>query len=443
MTTTCGSRGRGGCRKQIDMAQGIGHFSGVKATLTLTAGLMAALVMTAAAAEKRVWTSRKGANVEAELLRVEGREVTLVTGDAKEVKLKAEDLSLADRQYLVEYGGADAAILVEGELGLPEKEVRIDTGAFKRLDKKLALDDEHAVFDVLETEHFLVATAGKVRPQAVAETAERLWHGMAFQHMNFRQDWGTKRRLVLLIEDRDAFEAVGEWYANLLAGLGARDAAAKTKRLWDEVGGNEIGLTDELQAEWNLHRGATVFNVKDNSVYGKPLQSFPTHVLAGDLLGQQMGGVSDYGADGYFAVLTGHAYFKEIQLTGKTETNLIDAAGSGFDEITKVRGFEDGTSWARTLRGLVRRDKVKPDFEAMLTWRQDQLDPEKLVLIYSFAYWAESTPKRLSAFARMVRRIESSNQIPEPVEIATLFGFDSVEALQKDWVEFITSPEFK
>jgi hypothetical protein len=91
----------------------------------------------------------------------------------------------------------------------------------------------------------------------------------------------------------------------------------------------------------------------------------------------------------------------------------------------------------------VRRGKVEPNFEAMLTWRQDQLDPEKLVLIYSFAYWAESTPKRLSAFARMVRRVESSNQIPEPIEIAKLFGFESVEELQKDWTEFVKSPEFK
>lgn len=411
--------------------------------MLLSAGLLAALVLPLAAAEKRVWTSRKGTNLEAELLRVEGKEVTLVTGDAKEVKLAMQDLSLADRQYLVEYGGADAAILVEGELGLPEKEVRIDTGAFKKLDQKLALDDENAVFELLETEHFLVATAGKVRPQGVAETAERLWHGMAFQHMNFRQDWGTKRRLVLLIEDREAFEAVGKWYANLLANLGAREAAAKTTALWDKVGANEIHLSDEVKAKWNLHEEATVFNVKDDSRYDKSLESFPTHALAGDLLGQQMGGVSDYGADGYFAVLTGHAYFKEIQLTGKTETNLIDAEGSGFDEITQVRGFEDGTSWARTLRGLVRRGKVEPNFEAMLTWRQDQLDPEKLVLIYSFAYWAESTPKRLSAFAQMVRRVESSNQIPEPIEIAKLFGFESVEALQKDWAEFVKSPEFK
>ena len=434
------------CRKiRLDKAVRIGHEVGVKQKPILVIALLAAGAMGLSAAEVRVWTSRKGTNLKAELLRVVEKKVTLVTPEAKEVTLDVGDLSLADRQYLVESGSVDASVLVEGELGVPEKEVRIDAKTFKRLDKKMTLgDDENVVFDLLETEHFLLASAGdKVRPKPTAETAERLWHGMAFQHMNFRRDWGSKRRLVLLIEDRDIFKGVGKWYSNYLSSLGLHDAASKNNTLWDQVGANRVPLTEKFQAEWNLQSVATVFNVKDPSRFRKEMQPFPIHVLAGDLLGQQMGGVSDYGANGYFAILTGHAYYKEIELSGRTETNLVDAAGSAFDEITQARGFDDGTSWARTLRGLVRRGKVKPDFVAMLGWDQSQLDPEKLVLIYSFGYFVQSTPKRLSGFARMVRRVESSNQIPEPIEIARLFSFDSVEAMQKEWIEFIKSKDFK
>jgi hypothetical protein len=429
----------------MDKAARILHQTAVK---TMRIAILAALagLAWAPAGEMRVWTSRKGTNLEAELLKVEGDSVTLVTAEAKQVKVDLEDLSLADRQYLVEYGGADKEILVGGELGVPEKDVRIDTGSFEKLDKKMALGDEsELVFELLETEHFLVGYAGDVRPKPVAETAERLWHGMAFQHMNFRRDWGSKRRLVLLCEDRDVHKMLGKWHADVLAGMGAQDAAAKSQVLWDQVGATTIYLDDKHQEEWNLHPGATVFNIKDDSKsrYRKDLSPFPTHVLAGHLLRQQMGGVSDYGSEGYFAVITGHAYYKEILLTGETETNLIDAEGSGFDEITKARGFEDGTSWARTLRSMVRRSKLEPDFEAMLGWKQSELDPAKLVLIYSFAYFSQSTPERLAGFANMVRRVETSNQIPEPIEFARLFGFDSVEALQEAWVEFIKSPDFK
>lgn len=398
------------------------------------------------AAETRIWTSRKGSNIEAEMLKLEEETVVLVTPEAKEIKVKFRDLSLADRQYLVEYGGADRKILIDEELGEPEKDVRIDSKTFKKLDKQLQLGEETILsFELMETEHYLIGYAGKIRPNGVAETAERLWHGMAFQHMNFRRDWGEKRRLVLLCEDREVYAALGKWYSRKLAEGGNIDAGQRNAVLWGQLGASTVHVDDDFADEWKLHRSVTVYNVKEDSakLYRDDLSPFPTHVLAGHLLRQQMGGVSNYGAEGYFAVITGHAYFKEIQLTGKTETNLIDASGSQFDEITKSRGFEDGTSWARTLRSLVRRDKLQPDFEKMLAWDQSGLDPEKLVLIYSFAYFCQSTPERLAGFAALVRLVESSNQIPEPIEFAKLFGFETVDEFQAAWIEFIKSTAFK
>ena len=65
------------------------------------------------------------------------------------------------------------------------------------------------------------------------------------------------------------------------------------------------------------------------------------------------------------------------------------------------------------------------------------------MLIYSFAYYMESNSKRLAAFAKMVRRIETSKQIPPPEEIAKIFGFDTVAALEADWTKFIKEGDFK
>ena len=402
------------------------------------------LALSVQAAETRTWTSRKGSNIVAQLLRVEGKEVLLLTPESRELKLKVEDLSLADRQYLVEYGGASKEVVAGGELGEPENEVKIDSKTFKKLEKDLLLGGSTELsFELLETEHFLIATSG-MRAQAMANTAERMWHGMAFEHMNFRKDWGDKRAVIFLVDDEDVYKSMGKWYENhLLAEKADQDTVKRVAATWGEVGSTSVGLPADLVSERNLHGRAVVFNVREERSYKKSMSSFPVHVIAGDLLSRQMGGVSDYGANGYFAIRTGFAYFKEINLTGKTETHLIDVQGSQFDDITKKSGFDDGKSWAKTLRTLVKRDKIKPDFEKMLSWKSTDLDPEKLVLIYSFAFYCNSTPERLSGFANLVRRVESSNQIPEAIEFARLMGFDSVDALQKDWVEFVTSTSFK
>jgi hypothetical protein len=55
----------------------------------------------------------------------------------------------------------------------------------------------------------------------------------------------------------------------------------------------------------------------------------------------------------------------------------------------------------------------------------------------------ESDAKRLCAFAKMVRRIESSNQIPAAAEIAKIFEFASVADFEADWKKFIAEGPFK
>lgn len=397
-----------------------------------------------AASDARIWTSRKGTTLEAELLKVDPVNATLVTKDAKQIVLKVEDLSLADRQYLVEYGGADPSVLVSGDMGAPEKQVRIDSSTFKKLkDQKLKLgDDSRLAFELLETEHFLIGTAGGVRPNGVAETAERLWHGMAFQHMNFRRDWEGNRMVILLVEDRDAYTALGNWWTNQIKDNGRDEEAGKVAASWPQTGSSSIQLPEEVRSERSLLPSAIVFNVKEDSMFRKAMGPFQIHVISGALLAKQMGGVSSYGAEGYFAMYQGHAFYKEISLAGKSETQLLQVKGTD-NEIGSKKGFEDGTSWARELRSLMRKGDIKAEVEPMFKWTMDELTPERLVLIYSFAYYMQSTAQRANSFAAMIRRIESSNQIPAPIEIAKLFGFETVDALEADWTSFIKEGNFK
>ncbi|QTN33502.1 hypothetical protein HZ994_14670 [Akkermansiaceae bacterium] len=397
------------------------------------------------AAESRIWTSRKGSILEAELLKADATSATLVTKDARQIVLKLEDLSLADRQFIVEYGGGDPGMLTTGDLGKPEEQVRIDSATITRL-KDAALimgGDSEMDFELTQSEHFLIASAGKVRADAVAKTAERLWHGMAFQHMNFRRDWADTRMLIFLVEDRTTYGALGEWNKKTLIAADQRDAAERSAATWDRVGSTSVTVTPEMAEPFKLQPRALVFNVKDDARYKKEMGPFQIHCIAGALLGKQLGGVSSFGSEGYFAITTGHSYYKEISLGGKSETQILNVTGSQNDEIASARGFEDGSSWARSLRKAVRKGDVKVELEPMLKWTLDGLKPEQLVLIYSFSYYLQSDMKRLSAFAAMVRRIESSNQIPPAIEIAKIFGFETVEALNEDWAKFIKEGDFK
>ena len=422
----------------------------VKSTIyriTVAVGLsLSAVTM---AEDVRTWTSLKGSTVDATLGKLEGETATLVTKDRKEIKLPVTELSLADRQYLVENVQAPETILTAGELNEPEKEVKIDSGTYKKLDGNLVLskDQSEGLFEQMETEHFLIAYAGDVRPQVVAEIAERLWHGMAFYHMNFRRDWGDKRRVIFLCEDREAYKWLGNWYGEIL-GAKAADAdgqlrAQKQAATWDKVGGTSIELPDELCEERKFHAMATVFNMKNEREFKKVFTPFPTHVIAGDLLNQQMGGVGSVGKKGYFTIATGHAYYKEIKLSGKTETHLLDVGGSAGDEISSKSGFDDGTAWPKILKSEVKREKIKPNLEEIFAVEADTLNPAKLVLVYSLANYLQSNPQRVSAFARTIRRVESNNTIPELEELAKIYGFDTVAAMEADWIAYLKSNDFK
>jgi hypothetical protein len=394
--------------------------------------------------------SRKGGILEAKFDSFEKDSVTLIKPDNQPITLKAEELCLADRQYLVDLGEAPASLITGGKQDLVEKDYKPDKKNFRELEEKLTFADPAAgSYTQLETPNFIVASVGKIRPQAVAETAERMWYGMAFEHMGFRKIWGEKRMLILLVDDEKAYQGLCEYSirqieAEKSGGRVDESFNAEMYRTrWNRNTTNSLYLPDDLCSARGLKPIALVFNTDDDEDFKQPMSPYVIHVLAGRLLGSYMGYVSDYADQGYFAILTGHKYYKEIGLGGKSETNLLSVESSAQDVISSKSGFRDGSSWAKTLRELVRKGQVEPKLGPMLRWRLDELDPEKLVTIYSFSHYMQSNNQRLSAYSKMIRRIETSNQVPPPIEMAKIFGFDTVEALEQDWVQFIKDGDFK
>lgn len=404
--------------------------------------VLACVSLSASAADFRIWTSLKGSSIEAQLSSFADGTVNLTTKEPKQIKLKATDLSLADRQYLVEFADADENLVYKSEPSVPELQFRKDNDFLKKLEEMLVLGGSELEFELYETEHFMFACSKGINPKGIAETAEACWHGMAFQHFEFRENWGKTKSLIILPEDEDLYKAVGEFAVAELVKAGSQEQADSTKATWPRTGSNFVLVPDEVAEKHNLKGYSRVFNTKDSKNYRKDFDSFQTHVISSTLFSEQVGGVSGISGAGYFAISTGHAYYKEIQLTKKTQTNLISKE---YDVgIGSKSGFADGTSWAKSLKKLVKKEEVKPDILKILSMKDaSELDPNKMVTMYALSYYLQSTQKRIASYAKFVRRINTSDQIPAPSEMAKMFGFDSVEAMQKDWIEFIVSKDFK
>jgi hypothetical protein len=404
--------------------------------------VLAATTLFLSAAEFRTWTSKQGSSLEAQLLKYDNGTAFLTTKEPKEIQIKVADLSLADRQYLIEFAQADKDLLLKGEPDVPELAWKKPKDFIKKLDETLSLDGSEDGFELYETKHYLFAASRGINPQGLAETAEACWHGMAFQHLEFIENWGTTRKLIIVPKDPEVYQAVGKFEQERLVAAGQNDRANHISDLWMKIGVGNIGINDDVMQKFNLKERGLVFHTKDKKDFRKEWHSFQTHVICSDLLSEQLGGVSSISGSGYFALSTGHAYYKEIQLTKKTMTNLLDKNSGG--EIASKRGFADGTAWAKELSKLVKKGDVIPKLQQTMNLQSPtDLDPEKLVTLYALSCYLQSTQPRIAAYAKLCRRINTSDQVPALSEFVKFFGFETVEAFEKDWVEFIKSRDFK
>ena len=204
--------------------------------------------------------------------------------------------------------------------------------------------------------------------------------------------------------------------------------------------------------------------------------AFRTHCIASSLLDAQLGGVAGWASEGYFALVKGFSYYKEIQLCGISRTvslAFVSQSASGGGEAKTTTIFDPNSNWAEELKKVLKgRDKPKdndtdkpkngekdkpanrpgnkgkepklePTLETLWKVTQDTVDAPKAALAYSFSRYLQNTPEKLAKFAKLCELVETSNKLPDKKEIATLYGFDTVEALEADWNTYIMSSQFR
>ena len=160
------------------------------------------------------------------------------------------------------------------------------------------------------------------------------------------------------------------------------------------------------------------------------------------MISVQGGGVSDFGAKGYFAITSGHAYFKEVSLTGKCETSLLRSVSQTGQDVSTVGALKDPRTWPSELKKLVRKGDVKATIETLTLLTREAADPKGNVLAYSWARYLQHTQPFLSSFNKLIQRISTSNQVPEPGDLAKIYGFSTAAAMETDFQKWLQSPEF-
>ena len=399
-------------------------------------------------AEMRTWTNLKGQQIKAQLVAVDGEYVLLRLENGRDSRIPRKTLSVGDQKFLEEYGGAEKIpIDPKAKITVPEKEMKFNSKTLIKRDDKFELPDGYSLqFDIVESEHFLVMSSGKVRGKDTAELAERLWYGMNFQHPGFAEKWGDEKKAIFLCGEKTDYDILGKYYVDQLANSGRAQEASNSARTWPMSSGAGLFLDNDTCDKYDVMRGARAFRADGKSNFQRGVWNpFPAHCIAQDVLNVQMGGAGGgAGSDGYYAISTGHGYYKEIQLTDETVTSLLDANTYESDEVVKSGGFDDGRKWARTLRDLVKKEKVLPSLAGLYRVnRASQLTPELTVLMYGFARYMQSTPDRISKFSNVMERVDTSRSIPVPQEMAKLFGFETVKEFEDDWIAYLKSTAFK
>lgn len=399
-------------------------------------------------AEPRTWTNLKGQNIKAQLIAVDGDYVILRLQNGRDSRILRKTLSIGDQKFLEEYGGAEKIpIDPKGKITVPEKEMKFNSKTLIKRDDKFELPDGYSLqFDIVESEHFLIMSSGKVRGKDTAELAERLWYGMNFQHPGFAEKWGDEKKAIFLCGEKTDYDILGKYYVDQLANSGRAQEASNSARTWPMSSGAGLFLDNDTCDKYNVMNGARAFRADSKSNFQRGVWNpFPAHCIAQDVLSVQMGGAGGgAGSEGYYAISTGHGYYKEIQLTDETVTSLLDANTYESDEVVKSGGFDDGKKWARTLRDLVKKEKVSPSLAALYRVnRASELTPELTVLMYGFARYMQSTPDRISKFSKVMERVDTSRSIPVPLEMAKLFDFETVQEFETDWINYLKSSAFK
>jgi hypothetical protein len=295
-------------------------------------------------------------------------------------------------------------------------------------------------YKVCETPHFKIHYIPPAEPLDVAELAERLWIDTAFFHAAFADKWRDRKMAIVLTNDQAAFEGALRWTeAGGIDRVGPQGPAGVVTLT--PAGAEAIDIFTHVRVLPGCTAGQA--GRKPQPVKGMAVPLY-ANALAADLLSIHAGPLREFASEGRLAVFSGNAWHREILLTGRCETKLAQARGTGRDAVA-TGGFPPDKKWAAELKKMIKTGGVmwKPRLDALMQVKEHDAVTSDIVFAWSFAWFLQSTPQRCLAFNKVCGQIDEKDFVPDLDEMAKLYGYPDTAAMEKAWIEWMDSPAFR
>lgn len=426
--------------------------------LSLLTGLVASQEAPAKK-DLRTWFLEDGRHFKATFESLERGKLALKSEAGKTATFPIGKLGIVDRYYLHDFKDIPLEQLEGGNIFTPEQEIKLDRSVIKdSATLKIKGGDYSFEFRSVETPHFFFLYGKGVKVKSLAETIERVWYSHAFRTPGFIDKWGDKKRVFLMMKNTDkSYDEMETYYvealqARLDAGKITEKYFKQKKFDWNAYRGhNGLVLPNEFIEKHNLHGNADVTLVDTDrerfelylegyTAHQWRVQFFPGHGLLSvdqDTLRQKG---NWYGVHSLILA-------NEIRIIGRSHHGM----GGRLDAKTRTfRGFGESKEWCKDYAKLSKDGKVTPSFDFYYNppsrepeeTTQDQMDRYGMGLITAGRF-LEKDLKSMITRARLCDKMKKDRKFPSHEELATLYGYESTEALDAALQSFAENDNVK
>jgi hypothetical protein len=382
--------------------------------------------------ESRTWTDLKGRKLEGTFVKQDATNVWVRRGDGKELQIAKKTLSEDDLKHLEE--AAPATSPGAGKGGRFNS-VTIDPAAWKPRPGGFKL--ESLVYpNNLETEHFIIGASPKTRPAvllAYAEAAERVWADIASDLPQIVEAFDGRRLPVLLVEGEPEAKHVATW--NLKHAEASRTVSPNFNLGSFIIAG--FSLDEKFAEEAGLTTSGRMFRL-DSKTAEHTRQTWPqrVHFFTEDILRQMIGSAKNNGDYSLSMVRMSLCYHREELICGKIESEVSFGGGS------EVEGFKNGRNWAGATKKLLKAG-ARPDIGSFLESSALEAQPRDLGFGFGLMRFIHADPARLAGFGKLLATAGEEKESPDPQAFAKGLGFETPEALDAAWMEYMLSDAFE
>ncbi|MCW1884910.1 hypothetical protein OKA04_09240 [Luteolibacter flavescens] len=401
--------------------------------LRITPSLLALFLGYAAAQDARTWTDTKGRKLEGAFVKQDATTVWVRKGDGKEVAIPKATLSPDDQKHL-ETAKPAAPSATPVSNGARFATARIDPSLWKSRPEGFKIGTV-LYPNTLETEHFIVAGSAKVRPAMLlsyAEAGERLWADIATDLPVIAAAFdGRKLPIILATDEKDA-KVFASWHEKH-----ASDSPSVPVHFnlvnYDIAG---FILDDKFSEEAGLTVCGRIFRT-DSKNAAPQRKTWPQriHFLSDDILRHLLVNMGSRGEYSLAMVCLSFNYHREELICGKIESE-VSFGGAG------VEGFKNGRNWAGLTKKLL-KDGASPDIDAFLKARGSEAEPRDLGFGLGLMHFIHADTTRRADFGKILVATAKDKKCPDAETFAKGLGYDSPDALNKAWKDFMLSSAFE